>query len=174
MLTTDLSLEPKLRMSAAVPPLPQYASIPPGWWRTNVSNYATTVSCNIVSNYLTSPCSRVLLEKLTGPHLLKKFPTFYGNRRFITAFTRTCRLSLSWARSIQSMSPSNFSNINFNTIIPSLSRYSKWFSSLRLPRQKSCIHFNPSSSVLHVCSSRYWWGGGTLKINYKYIIYYSY
>jgi hypothetical protein len=34
-----------------------------------------------------TPCSRVLLEKLTGFHLVKKFPAFYGTRRFITAFT---------------------------------------------------------------------------------------
>jgi len=32
--------------------------------------------------------SAVLLEKLTGPQLVKKFPAFYGNRMFITAFTR--------------------------------------------------------------------------------------
>jgi hypothetical protein len=37
--------------------------------------------------YLLSPRSRVLLEKLIGTQLVKKFPTFYGNRRFITAFT---------------------------------------------------------------------------------------
>jgi hypothetical protein len=29
----------------------------------------------------------VLLEKLTGLQLVKKFPAFYGTRRFITAFT---------------------------------------------------------------------------------------
>ena len=30
--------------------------------------------------------SRVLLEQLTGSHLVKKFPALYGTRRFITAF----------------------------------------------------------------------------------------
>jgi len=30
---------------------------------------------------------KVLLEKLTGLQLVKKFPAFYGTRRFITAFT---------------------------------------------------------------------------------------
>jgi hypothetical protein len=29
-------------------------------------------------------------EKLTGPEVLKKFPAFYGTRRFITVFTRAC------------------------------------------------------------------------------------
>jgi len=37
----------------------------------------------------------VLLEKLTGSQLVKKFPTFYGIRRFVTAFTRARHLSLS-------------------------------------------------------------------------------
>jgi hypothetical protein len=32
--------------------------------------------------------NRVLLEKLAGSKLVKTFPTFYGNQRFITAFTR--------------------------------------------------------------------------------------
>jgi hypothetical protein len=46
----------------------------------------------------------VLLEKLTGFQLVKKFPAFYGTtRRFITACTRARRLSLFLARSIQSM-----------------------------------------------------------------------
>jgi hypothetical protein len=43
----------------------------------------------------------VILEKITGYRLLKKFPEFYGTRRFITAFTGACHLSLSYARSIQ-------------------------------------------------------------------------
>ena len=55
--------------------------------------------------YLLTPWSRVLLEKLTVSQLVKKFPTFYGNRRFITAFRSAHRLSQPWARSIQSMTP---------------------------------------------------------------------
>jgi hypothetical protein len=41
---------------------------------------------NILIHSLT-PCSTVLLQKLTGFQLVKKFPAFYGTRRFITAFT---------------------------------------------------------------------------------------
>jgi len=44
---------------------------------------------------LLTPWSRVLLEKLIGFKLVKKFPKFYGTGRFITAFTRTRHLSLS-------------------------------------------------------------------------------
>jgi hypothetical protein len=46
--------------------------------------------------------SRVLLEKLTGSQLVKKFLAFYGNRRFITALTSARYLYLSCASSIQS------------------------------------------------------------------------
>jgi len=42
-----------------------------------------------------SAWSRVPLEKLTGSQLVKKFPAFYGNRRFNTAFTSAGHLSLS-------------------------------------------------------------------------------
>ena len=57
-------------------------------------------------NYsILTPWSRVLLEKLAGYQIVSQFPAFYGTRRFITAFTSTCHLSLSWARSIQSIPP---------------------------------------------------------------------
>ena len=44
---------------------------------------------------LLTPWSRVLLEKLTGSQLVKKFPGFYGTRRFITAIIHAYHLSLS-------------------------------------------------------------------------------
>ena len=56
------------------------------------------------SPYLLTPWCRVL-EKLTGLHLVKKFPTFYGTRRFITALTSVRYLSLSWDSPIQSTYP---------------------------------------------------------------------
>jgi len=39
----------------------------------------------IFLTYLHTPWNRVLLEKLTGLQLVKKFPAFYETRRFITA-----------------------------------------------------------------------------------------
>jgi hypothetical protein len=47
--------------------------------------------------------SRVLLDKLASSQLVKKFLAFYGSWRFITTFTGACHLSLSWARSFQSI-----------------------------------------------------------------------
>jgi len=55
--------------------------------------------------YLLTTSSRVLLEKLTGSQLVKKFPTFYGIRRFITTFTTARHLFLSRASSIQPIPP---------------------------------------------------------------------
>ena len=64
---------------------------------TNILTYLLT--------YLLTPWCRVLLEKLTGLQLVKKFPAFYGTRRFITAFTNSRHLSLTWASPIQSPYP---------------------------------------------------------------------
>ena len=55
--------------------------------------------------YLLTPWCRVLLEKLTGLHLVKKFHAFHGTRRFITPLTSVRHLSLSWVSSIQSLYP---------------------------------------------------------------------
>ena len=54
---------------------------------------------------LLTPWCRVLLEKLTGLQIVKKFPAFYGTRRFITTLTSVRHLSLSWASPIQSTYP---------------------------------------------------------------------
>jgi hypothetical protein len=43
---------------------------------------------------------------------LRNFSTFYEPRRFITVFTRALNWSLSWARSVQSISPYNASKLN--------------------------------------------------------------
>ena len=58
-------------------------------------SYAITTECTYLRIYLLTPWSRVLLEKLTDLQLVKKFPTFYVTRRFITAFTSARHLSLS-------------------------------------------------------------------------------
>ena len=55
------------------------------------------------SHYLFTPWSTVLIEKLIGSQLVKKFSSFRGTRRFIIAFTSARHLSLSWASSIQSI-----------------------------------------------------------------------
>jgi len=66
--------------------------------------YSKHVELRILT-YLLTPWCRVLLEKLTGLQLVKKFPPFHGTRRFITALTNVRHLSLSWASPIQSIYP---------------------------------------------------------------------
>jgi len=53
----------------------------------------------IITNKLT-PWSKFLFEKLTGPQLVKNFPTFYGTRMSIASYTSEWDLSVSSARSI--------------------------------------------------------------------------
>ena len=67
--------------------------------------YLLTYLFTYLLTYFLTPKSRVILEKLNGLQLVKKFPAFYGCRRFITAVTSARHLSLSWASSIQSITP---------------------------------------------------------------------
>ena len=95
--------------------------------------------------YLLTPWSRVLLENLTGSQLVKKFPAFYGTRRFITAFTAARHLSLSWARSIHSMTPHPTS---WRSILMLSSIYT-WVSFRQISLPKHCTHLSSPPYVLH-------------------------
>jgi hypothetical protein len=52
-------------------------------------------ACMAQSGCWLLPRSRVLLEKLVVPQLVKNFPEFYRTRRLITLFTTVRHLSLS-------------------------------------------------------------------------------
>ena len=73
-------------------------------WNSRPPN-TQTHNCFQSLHTLLTPWCRVLLEKLAGLQLVKKFPAFYGTRRFITAFTSFRHPSLSWASPIQSTYP---------------------------------------------------------------------
>ena len=73
-------------------------------WK-NLYSHLVCSPTTVLYLYLLTPWCRVLLEKLTGLQLVKKFPVFYGTQRFITALTSVRHLSLSWASPIQSTYP---------------------------------------------------------------------
>ena len=73
------------------------------WLPTFAGRYSKSIFFFLSVHGLTAWC-RVLLEKLTGLQLVKKFPAFHGTRRFITALTSVRHLSLSWTSTIQSIS----------------------------------------------------------------------
>jgi hypothetical protein len=80
--------------------------------------------------------NRVLLEKLTVTQLLKKLPTFYGTREFITVFTRNCHWTLSWATWILCIpSYSTSFKIHFNNILPFATKYPKHSLSVGFPNK---------------------------------------
>ena len=94
--------------------------------------------------------STALLEKLTGSQIVKKFPAFYGNRKFITAFVRAHHLSLSWVVSILSM-PSHTIFWRSSLYHPSTPGYSNWTLSFSVDKKNQldvtfCIFYFSSNS----------------------------
>ena len=102
----------------------------------------------LITYLLLTPLCRVLLEKLTGLQLVKKFPAFHGTRRFITAFTSARHLSLSWASPIQSIYPHPTS---WRSILISSShlRLGLLVSLPQVSPPKPCIHLSPPPYAPH-------------------------
>ena len=78
------------------------------WQHLEVYEYITTY---LMSSNHPTPYSRVFLEKLMVPQLVKKFPTLCETRkRFITVFTRAHHIQMNPVHTI----PTSFSKIHFN------------------------------------------------------------
>ena len=115
--------------------------------------------------YLLTPWSRVLLEKPTGSHLVKKFPVFYGTWKIITAFKSARHLSLSWAISIQSMPthPTSWRSISIlssrlclglpSGIFPQISPPKPWINLSFTPQ---VLHDRPISFFSTWSREKYW------------------
>jgi len=85
-------------------------------WFKNHKPYVLLLNCpKILYSMKQNPCSRVLLEKLTGLQLVKKLPVFYGTWRFIITITSVCHLTLYSARS-SPYPTSHFHKIHLNII----------------------------------------------------------
>ena len=83
---------------------------PPWRWRQQIRMKYLRRCHNPVNRcLLTHSMEQSPSWEATGFHLLKKFPSFYGTRKFITAFTNARHLSLTRASSIQSTLP-NFTS----------------------------------------------------------------
>ena len=61
----------------------------------NLSQHVLQAHTKVILTYSLTPWSRVLPEKLTGSHLVKKFPALYGTRRLTTTFTSDYHLPIS-------------------------------------------------------------------------------
>jgi hypothetical protein len=84
--------------------------------------------------YLLTPWNRVLLEKLAGLQLMKKFPALYGTRKFIVLI-HNCPPSLSNLSQLNLVQTptSYFLKIHLNIIFPSMPGSPHWSISLRFP-----------------------------------------
>ena len=128
--------------------------------------------------YLLTPWCRVVLEKLTGLKLVKKFPAFHGTRRFITALTRIHHLSLSWASPIQSIypHPTSWRSILIlsthlclalpSVLFPSSFPTKTLYTSLSSPILATC----PAHLILLVLSPAQYWARSTNHLAPRYAV----
>ena len=104
--------------------------------KENVHSSEFNVLPTVIITYLLTPWCRALLEKLTRLQLVKKFPTFHGTRRFITALTnRPPHFSILGQPNPVHIPTSHLLEIHPNIIHPSTPRSPQWSLQLRLPHQ---------------------------------------
>ena len=121
----------------------------------------------LLSHSLTHSLEQSPFWETNKSSVIQKIPRILRNPKVHYSFISADHLSLSWARSIQSMSPSHFLKIHLNIILPFTPVTFKWSLSLSFPHQ------NPVSisALPHTCymplpshSSRFdhlnsiWWG----------------
>jgi hypothetical protein len=101
--------------------------------------------------YLLTPWSTDLLEKLTGWQLVKNFPSYYGNRRFIHRCLAPVPI-MSQLNPVHTPT-SHFLKIHLNNVIlPSTPGSPQWSLSLRFPHQNP-VHASPLPHT-HCCLGR--------------------
>jgi hypothetical protein len=101
----------------------------------------TAVLASQQENEITNYMQQSLVEKLTVPQLVKKFPILW-NRKFITAFTTARHLSVFPANHPGPRLPTNCLRVRFNIILPPTPGSCKWF----FPSGFPVCHFPPPST----------------------------
>ena len=113
--------------------------------KTASFNILPTVLFTVIQQFHTNPVPSVFVtwtllttwsrvfQKLTGSKLVKKFPRFYGTRRFLTAFTSAHHPHYPQPDQSSPWPPSHFLKIQLNIILPLTPGSSKWCLSFRFP-----------------------------------------
>jgi hypothetical protein len=93
----------------------------------------------------------VFTLKLTVPNVVKRSSSRYGNWKTITVLVGVNQLSLSWNKSMQSMSSILLHKIHFNITSPNIRAGFEWPPSFRFPDQ-SPVCISPFSLIRATCT----------------------
>jgi hypothetical protein len=128
----------------------------------SILTYVLTYLPTYLITYLFTSSSRVL-EKLTGSQLVK-FPAFCGTQGFLITYTIAHHLSLSWARSVQSMLPNCTSWRSILILSSTYARVIQVFSFTQVSTPKPWLHLSSSLYMLRappisspIWSPNIWW-----------------
>ena len=131
--------------------LPEFEprNVQPVVWSLYRLSYLHTLNTSSLLTYLLTPWIRVLLEKLTGFQLVKKFLSFFETRRFITSFTSARHLFLFWASLIQPITYIPLPEDPFKYYPPIYAWVSQVVYFPQVSAPKSCIHISSPPYTLH-------------------------
>ena len=114
-----------------------------------VGSFHASADVNFRSRVLTTPWSRVLLEKLTGSAASQEIPRTLWKPKVHHPIHK-CPPSVPILSQLHPDSTSShFPNIHLNIIFPSTSRSPQWPLSLRFPHQNP-VHSSPLTHTCHM------------------------